>query len=428
MALFGGVAALCTGWLVLWLFSIANISIDLVKKARLPVVLLSVLHLVIVLQLVPLPLGLVELLSPQAAVACRLANSTCRISLDVAATQEYLLRSLCYFGAFCLALVLINSRKRLEWVLWTLFLSGVFQAIYGSLMVISGAELGFFVEKYTGKGTATGTFVNRNHLAGYLVLCLSAGTGLLVSSMERRRFTTLRDELRHWLSILLSSKVVLRFGLALMVIALVLTRSRMGNVAFFVALAVAGFVAMWRSKQVSLPLVVLLVSLFVVDAVIVGQWFGFDEVVERLEKTAIAEEQRVEVSGSGSALVENFWLTGAGGGSFYGVFHNYLTSDVQSYYDHAHNDYLEITADLGVPVLLMFAGLVVAGAWRVRKLLSNDMPRLQRGVGFALCMTLVWLSLHSAVDFNLHIPAVAYSLSVMMALLWCSLERPALGH
>ena len=49
--------------------------------------------------------------------------------------------------------------------------------------------------------------------------------------------------LSGWLKLMLSSKIRLRVYLAVMVIALVLTRSRMGNIAFFTSLALAGGVA-----------------------------------------------------------------------------------------------------------------------------------------------------------------------------------------
>ena len=90
----------------------------------------------------------------------------------------------------------MNSAARLRLLLSVLVFSGTFQAVYGALMVLSGLELGFFVEKYAGLGVATGTFVNRNHLAGYLVMCLAAGTGLLMSQLATDVATSLRDRLR----------------------------------------------------------------------------------------------------------------------------------------------------------------------------------------------------------------------------------------
>ena len=129
--------------------------------------------------------------------------------------------------------------------------SGTFQAAYGAFMVLSGLELGFFVEKYVGQGVATGTFVNRNHLAGYLVMCLSAGIGLLLSQLATNSAHNWKDRLRRWLRLLLSSKIRLRIYLAIMVIALVLTRARMGNVAFFTALGVAGALALYTGRGFS---------------------------------------------------------------------------------------------------------------------------------------------------------------------------------
>jgi len=80
-----------------------------------------------------------------------------------------------------LTLLIVNTPSRLRWIALALVLSGLFQASYGSLMTLSGLEYGFFHEKIHNRGLATGTFINRNHLAGYLVMCLSVGIGLLIA-------------------------------------------------------------------------------------------------------------------------------------------------------------------------------------------------------------------------------------------------------
>jgi len=55
---------------------------------------------------------------------------------------------------------------------WTLLLSGTFQAVFGTLGAIS-------------EGTsASGTFINRNHLAGYLEMTLAVGIGLLIADFS----------------------------------------------------------------------------------------------------------------------------------------------------------------------------------------------------------------------------------------------------
>lgn len=132
---------------------------------------------------------------------------------------------------------------------------------------------------------ATGTFRNRNHLANYLVMCLAAGCGLLVASQKPRVINTWRQLLRRLVEWLLSGSGWLRLLLAAIVIGVVLTHSRMGNASLFVSLTIVGMVWLWRNHQSWKHALVLVGSLLLVDTLIVGTWFGLDEVVERVQDT-----------------------------------------------------------------------------------------------------------------------------------------------
>lgn len=411
---------LAASWLAFKAYNRVYLSTRVLKRGAIPLALMAVIVLWPLFQLVPLPPSVLELLSPRAAELHIMAGWA-PLSLDVAATKIYFLNGLACLAMFFLVLVLVNDERRGVLLLWLLLVSGLFQAVYGALMVLTGLEWGFFVEKYVGRGQATGTFVNRNHLAGYLVMTLAAGTGLLISQLSTTPITNWRDFVRGSLRTMVSSKIFLRLFLAMMVIALVLTRSRMGNISFFVALAVAGLVAVLAGRKFSLKLALLLLSLLIIDTWIVGQWFGIDKVVERLEKVSPAAERRISASSDSSAIVADFPLTGAGGGSFGSVFTYYQGIDTAGYYDHAHNDYLEIAAELGVPVLVLLA--FVAGAVLRRALILQRAghSKLQKGVGFCLIMVLVWLVMHSFVDFNLQIPANNVTLCAIFGLAFSSL-------
>ncbi len=51
-----------------------------------------------------------------------------------------------------------------------------------------------------------------------------------------------------------------------------------------------------------------------------------------------------------------------------------------------------------------------------------------RGAAFAVVMGSVAIGIHSTVDFNLHIPANAAYLSVLLVLGWVALELRQKGH
>jgi O-antigen ligase len=203
-----------------------------------------------------------------------------------------------------------------------------------------------------------------------------------------------------------------------MVIALVLTRSRMGNVAFFVSLSIAGAIAIYSGRRFSARLVGLLASLFLIDMLILSRWFGLDRLMARFEQM---EGQPIEVQGRywldqfSWNYVGDFPLTGSGGGSFYGIFPNYQGPQLQGYYEHVHNDYLEFAAELGLPALLMLAVFLLFCLWQAVWVQKERKTPLYRGVGFAVTMSICWCLLHATADFNLQIPANAYTLVVILA-------------
>ncbi|MEH6552243.1 MAG: O-antigen ligase family protein [Pseudomonadales bacterium] len=405
-----------SAWLVLYLCDQVNISTRVWRHIRWPLLVLAAVNAWIWIQTLALPPSFVAVLSPN-AFDIHIIEGWLTLSLDPVSTAFYGLISLSVLTSFLLVVALVNSHRRAKLLLVTLVLSGTLQAVYGSLMVLSGWELGFFVEKYAGQGSATGTFVNRNHLAGYLVMCLAAGIGLLLSQLSTHAGEkSWRDIARRWLALLLSPKIRLRVYLAVMVIALVLTRSRMGNTAFFVSMGIAGAVALFSGRKFSFKILLLLASLFLVDMVILGQWFGLDKVVQRLEQTTVASEVRFEADDFAWEVVQDYPLTGSGGGSFYGVFPNYQGESLEGFWDHAHNDYLEFAADLGIPAALLMVAFVAMALWAGIQLQRQRHTPLYRGVGFTVVMTVCWAAIHSAVDFNLQIPANAVTFVAILAL------------
>ena len=410
------VFGLLTVWLALFVAGRAQIDRNVWLKARLPLGLLVLVQLWVFLQILELPRPLVEMLSPQ-AFTWHIKPGWLNLSLDPDAGKYYLLRGCTYSAAFFLTLALVNTRQRVKVLLQILVFSGTFQAVYAAFMVLSGLELGFFVEKYAGRGVATGTFVNRNHLAGYLVMCLSAGIGLLLSQMATHHAAhSWREHARRWLQLLLSPKIRLRLYLAIMVVALVLTRARMGNIAFFTSLGVAGTVALFAGRRFSPKIVAFLASLFLVDMLILGKWFGFDKLLQRLEQTNPLTEGRRWSNEYSLDYLADFPLTGSGGGSFYGIFPNYQPADFPGFYQHAHNDYLELAIELGIPAAGVLATVVALALWSAYQVQRHRHTALYKAVGFTVTMTILWAVIHSSTDFNLQIPANALTFVTILAL------------
>jgi len=411
--------------MLLWLLAFMRNQVttnDIFKKATAVVCLFFVWLLWIFLQIIPLPPGWIANLSPAAFEFHSLIDATglMTLSLDLHATLAGFFKSLAYVLIFILTLLLINSRRRLRQLAYVIIYSGLFQAVYGSLMTLSGLGYGFFMKNPFALDVTTGTFINRNHLAGYLVMALSVGIGMMIASLDTETDYSVKQKLRYYIKLILSTKLRLRLYLVMMVIALVLTHSRMGNTSFFVSLIIAGGIGLILSKHATRGTVVLLISLVVIDVFIVGTWFGLEKVAERIEETTFAKETRDEVDIYTYQQWKDFRLTGSGLGSFYSVFPRYRKGDVKGFYDHAHNDYLEFISDTGVPGLFLLSSIVVLSIYVALVAQYRRRDPLMRGISFTAIMSICAMLIHATVDFNLQIPANAATFMLILSMAWIS--------
>src|SRR5437016_1953936 len=345
----------------------------------------------IVVQAQPLPAGALGLLSP---------------------------RALAYLLFFCLTLLLVNNKSRIKLLAQAIILGGVFQAFYGSLMTLSGLEHGIFIDQQDA-GVATGTFINRNHLAGYLEMCLATGVGLMLAELSSPNAAGWRDSARRLLRTLLGNKARVRLALVVMVTGLVLTRSRMGNTAFFASLTSVGCFYLLAVRKLSGRTITFFASLLIIDLLVVGNFLGLEKVAERIQQTSTESRERVNTDRDALAMLRDFPLTGIGAGTFYAVYPTYTSAVVVTGFTrHAENDYLQFACEFGLVFAAVLGAVVLASLWTAIRAQLKRRDPLMQGMGFAATMAIVALLIHSAVDFNLQIPANAAMFVVMLALGW----------
>lgn len=351
------------------------------------------------------------------------------LTVDSGATLRALALGLAYTGLFVLVTGVFSTRKRLTWLLGVLLVSGTLQAFYGALLVLTDFQ--WLSIGPTSDGVVTGTYVNRNHLAGYLAMILSAGIGLMLALRSDRAFRW-----HHLPGLLIGPKAWIRLALIIMVIALVMTRSRMGNTAFFTSLLVMGGFFTLVTPGHRLRNGLILSSVLIIDVLVISQWFGLDELRERLAETRFDDEVAVVADGEGGERTvivgrENVIrddvlvyalpqlaerpITGFGAGSFETSFQRFPGRDVTRLYDHAHNDLVEFAIGYGVVGVAPLAVFVLlAFAHALRSVLRRESV-YRSGVGLGAAMGMLALVIHSAADFNLQIPANAATFITLCA-------------
>lgn len=327
------------------------------------------------------------------------------------------IKSLFFIGFFILGAYSITNLKQAKTLMLVIVVSAIFQATYGAFMTLSGLEFNFFAQKTDYLGRATGTFINRNHFAGYLELSLAISIGLMIST-ETDLSGNIRQKTRKIIELMLSSKALVRLGIIIMVIALVLSRSRMGNTAFFASLFIAGVLALILMRKKSKSLSILLISLIIFDIAILSTFFGLEKVTERIQGSSLQYETRDEVAQDALNMFLDRPLTGHGLGSFKHTYPAYRSESVYNVqiYDYVHNDYLQFLLELGIiPFLLLLLVCLISlknALLGMRKKGSS----LRKGMAFASLMGISAIAIHSTVDFNLQIPANALLFMVILNL------------
>ncbi len=334
-------------------------------------------------------------------------NNFSTISLDPSLTQIMFLKTVALTMFVWLIFTYVNNKTLLFKLALAILISGLFQALYATWLNLNiGMPSPVFYMPY--KERAVGSFVYQNQLANYLALCLSIGMGALISQLkltgDSRRF---KDKVRAIATVMLSSKMLIRFSLILMIIGLILTRSRMGNSAFFFALAAVSVFAFFFYNRKPKYLRPLIISFFILDLILVGAIFGVEKVKERLVETSLSSETRDEVVRDSIPMILEKPILGFGGGSFYSSFSAYQSEPYSGFYDHAHNDYIQFAVELGLPITAMLGAMMLYCLFIACRTMMQRKTPLYQGISFGCAVAIIHMLLHSTVDFSLQSPAIA---------------------
>lgn len=415
---FGGVTAWAAASLQVLCFcalALAMVAVDplaALRPAAAPAAAVAAVALLGVAQAMPLPEGLVRLLSPEHWRLYRQAGELAgveaapRLSLAPSATLGAALGWAA--AAACLLAAAVAGRHRTlrRWLAGTVLASGLFQVFFGARNWFARSRTLWGVEIPSDAERLRGTFVNPNHAAFYLGLALPVAFawGWWAARRARsepqieRRVLLVAPPCLVWLTLFL--------GLAF-------SGSRGGLLAALAAAAVQGALLPGRRRRwpALAGLAVAALGLAVVAAV------GFREGLGRLLSTPGRD------MGQGARLAEyaavldlwgRFPATGTGLGTFREAFPLVQPAALAGTFWHPHSDLLEVLATGG----LAGAALVGAGVWllarRLAGLLRNGSRSEDRAAALAALGSLTAAGLHAGVDFSLTMPANALTLAALL--------------
>jgi O-antigen ligase len=294
---------------------------------------------------------------------------------------------------------------RPSWLAAALLAGTIAGVVLGALEVTGGAQGGgsnWYPYAESSYGLATGFFANANHMANLLVCTLPFIAALLASARSANRQRNI------------AIVVGVGAGALLIVVGIALNHSLAVYGLTPPVLAASALILLpqgspWRRRIVLAAAVLLVGGMALLGTTSVrSSAFGSD--------TTTAVESRQEMLATSAEAIRDFMPWGSGLGTFRSVYQLYEnpTQVTNTYVIHAHDDYVELALETGLPgVLLMIGFLVwwVGTVWRAWRYTESGVWSRAASIASGAIL------LHSLVDFPLRTAAISAVFAMCLALL-----------
>jgi len=288
---------------------------------------------------------------------------------------------------------------------------GIYRYSNGSVAIY-----GMYVPLFPSRNS--GTFINRNHQAGWLAMVLALALGALAGEVARG----MRGVAPRWRDRLvwLSSKqanvaALMLFAAVILAIGILTTQSRSGAAAMAVTFLV---MTLWslRKQPTKTRSRALAISLVAVMLAVVS--YSGEGVTKRIATTSWERmDGRVAIWNDTLNIAGTFWLTGSGFNTYGAAMLRYQTVRDGFRYIEAHNDYLQLLAEggllVGIPALILAAALAIAIYRRFSE--GDDDSRtywLRVGAVAGICA----MAVQSGTEFTLQMPGGAVMFATLLAI------------
>jgi len=373
------------------------------------------------IQLVPLPAGVVGLLSPTTAIHAEglaAASAFRPLSIDPEATSVGLVcvLSLGLFFAGAMRHMTDGNAR------------GVAGGLIGLGSIVAGVGIAESSRLWTGvyevmglplppDSTPLGPFSSKNHYVAWMLMTLALALGYLCDILEHRASPRHTDEA----SSAEAGPQITRIALVLsavvaMAVSLVQTRSRAGILGLGLAVVTMSILLLRRSQttRAGLLLAIPLLLLPLTGIAITG----LQPIVSRFDTDSWSTMHgRLPLWNQALVIARDFPIAGSGLNTYQRVVASYPMPGIDEPYEGAHNDYLQLGAEggflIGIPALVTLAFFGRETRKRFHHSSEGGMTGWLR-IGAVLGIVLV--ALQETVEFGLQVPANAALFVVLAAI------------
>jgi len=375
---------------------------------------------VILFQVIPLPAGLVRLVSPESHAIYQNTLGTIApvnwmpISIYPRATLMAFLRFSAYVLFYAAAIQFLSNSALLK---RNLSVVAGFGALLGFFVIIEFLtrimnyplphdKILFIRDSVHGSGSV-GPYVNRNHYAGLMEMLFPLALAMFLVYRPVMARTDLK---KRFINIFLQKRISRHFlyGTAAILIAtsLFVTLSRGGIISLTLSMGLFAVFLLLKTRQKRMGWAILLIFLMVLwltgtDAwdLIFGRFASIrNEAGEIWSSRFIYWDDTIEI-------IRNFPLFGAGAGTFENIYPKYGSISGNRLLEHAHNDYLEFLATGGIIIPALMLSAIITILYKGYQSFRRRREAYAIYLFAAASAAVFSILLHSFVDFNMQVGA-----------------------
>jgi len=305
-----------------------------------------------------------------------------------------------YILLYYLVINNLHSLDQLKRLIWTMLCSALMVTLYGFYQYIHGVDISM-AEWVDGgqfpdlKTRVFSTLENPNLLAGFLMVIMAIATGLALHTIR------------------IKNKLMLISFVIILGICLVFTYSRGAWISILAVIVTYGF--LYSRKILWLLLIVPLALLLAQDSLM-------ERILSIANPTDTSSTLRLALWESTVAMIVDKPFLGIGWGAYWLVYpeYDFFLQDAGTKIFHAHNMYLNIAAEIGIPGLLVFLAVMI-GHIRKALIAMQSTNRWVAGLMLGIVTALMGLAVNGFTDyilFNIQLSMLFWLLNACIVCVW----------
>lgn len=309
-----------------------------------------------------------------------------------------------YFAVLWCAAQVFDRVAAMRRLVNTLFALGIAVSLIGIIQMTQASQLIYGFRAAEGF-EPFGPYYNRDHAGSLLIMAIFCGIGVLWDRFIQRREVRDRTDVFNFAAV----QGLIVFGIGVIAVGVFYTQSRGALASLLVVSLALGIIGSWPKK---IRFVWLGLGAAVIFSAISRAPVAIRLTRYHFEK---AFDFRFSLYRAGLDVLSDFPSLGTGLGAFQQAYYPYQSTKITGLVEHAHNDWLELLVQVGLPALAVcIVGVALFLRSRGKMLVSPD-RRASLGLTCGTGAAAVAFLLHGLGDFSFQIPANAVVFFVLLA-------------